>query len=328
MNVDSSKLCESSNSCNDDICRDYLRNVCRRGSKCKFRHLNGIDNEAGKMDGREVQFCHDFQNIGICRRSSCRFLHCSREEEEKFKITGKLPAHINSPPGSPPICKDYLKGECHRASRCKFRHLTVNEYESEINKNQSLIALDFLEDDLQAAKRRRLEVDAEWRASLEEENMLLRRRVSELKKQVSDLTAVNDLLLDQNARYRTAQAGLANTMKAQPPTVQTCIQTVVSPTRALAPPVVSVSQVLTPTVTPAPAILRAAAAQPTLVQTAPPAAPPPLSHATVLPPRPPLEAPPPAIAGPPGPSISTSLSTPLLSYPIMSHSVVPNSNLG
>lgn len=28
------------------VCRDYLRNVCKRGKRCKFRHPNASDTEA------------------------------------------------------------------------------------------------------------------------------------------------------------------------------------------------------------------------------------------------------------------------------------------
>ena len=35
-------------------------------------------------------------------------------------------------PGEVPVCKDYLKGECRRGGKCKFRHLSVREYEIEL----------------------------------------------------------------------------------------------------------------------------------------------------------------------------------------------------
>ena len=63
---------------------------------------------------------------------------------------------------------------------------------------------------------------------------MLRRRVEELKKQVSDLVATNEVLLEQNARYRVNKVSVVTT----------------------GPPVVTVSQMVTPTITPAPAIAR------------------------------------------------------------------------
>lgn len=330
----------------DDVCRDFLRNVCRRGVKCKFRHPEGLDAivELGKRVSQDIQFCHDFQNTGSCKRTPCRFLHCSREEEETFRQTGKLPAHAASsaaippvtPGGAPPVCKDYLKGECHRGARCKFRHLAPAEYEAELTSgkqiNQSVQPLtasavpnQFVSSGLLgqpddefgiAIKRRRIEVNPDFRPCLEEENLLLRSKIAELKKQVSDLAAANEVLLDQNARYRNA--GLISCK-----------------TRALQPPVVSVSHVLTPTVTPAPSILQAPTAQPPLLAAGPPilsaksdlvvpaGARPTLSQAPPIFQH--LETGPTAIAAPPPTaqplSLSTSLNSTLVSYPIMSKTV-------
>ncbi len=84
-----------------------------------------------------------------------RFLHCTREEEQEYKRSGYLPPHAKDEVsianelfrvgtlmhtyktisfqavrkgvapdlpahfGARPICKDYLKGECHRVNRCR-----------------------------------------------------------------------------------------------------------------------------------------------------------------------------------------------------------------
>jgi len=37
-----------------------------------------------------------------------------------------------SRPGEVPVCRDFLKGECRRGGKCKFRHLSVREYEMEL----------------------------------------------------------------------------------------------------------------------------------------------------------------------------------------------------
>ncbi|UXI23179.1 Lysozyme 1 [Sarcoptes scabiei] len=118
----------NSNSNNqDDVCRDYLRNVCRRGKQCRFKHPD--DSETIKNKEPFV-FCHDFQNRE-CRRDNCRFLHCTKLEEEFYRSTGKLPQHILAQLpaddwNSIPICKDFINGSCRRGSRCKFRHETSN----------------------------------------------------------------------------------------------------------------------------------------------------------------------------------------------------------
>lgn len=70
----------------NDICRDYLRNVCKRGDRCKYRHPSS---EEAKSLGRQAQytFCHDYQNSG-CHRPNCKFMHCTRDEEDYYKQTG------------------------------------------------------------------------------------------------------------------------------------------------------------------------------------------------------------------------------------------------
>lgn len=44
----------------DGVCRDYMRNVCRRGNNCKFRHP---DNYEAEELGKQIEyvFCHDYQ---------------------------------------------------------------------------------------------------------------------------------------------------------------------------------------------------------------------------------------------------------------------------
>ncbi len=326
----------------EDICRDFLRNVCKRGRRCKYRHPPAHEaRELGKR--QEFTFCHDFQNSG-CRRANCRFIHCTREEEDYYKQTGQLPVRLqqaaalgigvvpNELPllkGEVPICKDNLKGGCKRGNRCKYRHISSAEYHAyEASRTPVLepnvaatptatvtngvyTATSYTEDfnglDYEtASKRRKLDPAATVQAAaaaaapaaaapptfdltqppppipdattvhnpftvpetnnnqflhppptangaltvppptyrilrtpadyrlMEEENVVLRRKVEELKKQVSDLAATNEVLLEQNARYRSSKVTAVNA----------------------GPPVVSVSQVVTPTITCAPAVAR------------------------------------------------------------------------
>lgn len=134
----------------DDICRDYLRNVCRRGGSCRYRHPDEGDIQSIEK-AVDFVFCHDYQNRE-CRRANCRFVHATKQEEETFRSNGKLPQHVmdrvnvmkgygdlvgtlvsGNPPDSIPICKDFLKGECRRGQgRCKFRHLTQREADMEL----------------------------------------------------------------------------------------------------------------------------------------------------------------------------------------------------
>lgn len=119
----------------DGVCRDFLRNVCKRGNRCKFRHP-----EQGEVK-KELQFCHDYQNK-MCMRSNCKFIHCSKEDEEYYHQTGDLPpgteesaakssSFTEGSDGEIPVCRDYLKGECSRGSSCKYRHMSRGDVEYE-----------------------------------------------------------------------------------------------------------------------------------------------------------------------------------------------------
>ena len=229
----------------DDICRDFLRNVCKRGSYCRYRHLDIAVTKRADLLNRELIFCHDFQNAG-CRRANCRFVHCTREEQEHFQNTRLLPAHthvndselLSSTSDEPPICKDFLKGECHRGAKCKYEHLN----EEEIAQKSAMVSAvesykNHFVNEVAVKKRKLIDVYATgqtWVASykfLEDENQALRHEVDELKRNIAVLVAANELLLEQNARYRSCKL-------------------------ITVPPIVAVSQMLTPTITPAPTASR------------------------------------------------------------------------
>lgn len=239
---------------NNDICRDFLRNVCRRGKRCKYRHPGEQETSEYKKIS-EYTFCHDFQNNG-CRRVNCKFLHCTRDEEEHARQTGELPGRVMQAAalgigvnhaemiakGGVPICKDNLKGDCHRGTNCKYRHISSVEYEFLQRKSEGRLdvfpgkdhRMDRFEFE-QDVKRRR--IDPEYSPDgyrsfenrypplspnskplsyqlLEDENCMLRKKVEELKKQVADLTATNEVLLEQNARYRVSKSNILQSLNA------------------------------------------------------------------------------------------------------------------
>ncbi|XP_031552243.1 zinc finger CCCH domain-containing protein 10-like [Actinia tenebrosa] len=226
------------------ICRDYQRGVCNRGGKCKFSHPDGLgkEMESGPM------ICRDFQN-GKCSRSTCKYLHISNTEEKVYLRTGQLP--MRRPPmparvpghGYPtranrgdPICKDFLNNKCTRGSACKFRH----SYEDDKGGYGPPGGYGF--DDYPRKRRRDSYGDADY-GHLKEENESLRRQVSDLQKQVSDLKATNEVLLEQNARYRNQ----ASSSTAYPPTPSYAASSYVAktPTAAVAAPTNYASSYLT-----------------------------------------------------------------------------------
>ncbi|EZA58634.1 hypothetical protein DMN91_009033 [Ooceraea biroi] len=295
------------------ICRDFLRNVCHRGKRCKYLHERSEDDPM-----EEYTFCHDFQN-GMCNWPGCKFLHCTESEEKRFRATGELPSHVlnrsktnNNDKSDYPLCKDFIKGSCQRVN-CKFRHWKKEEpqhnlvspshhnvsrpqhnfngtsggvnadgrrYEEDRNfhwqmedQHSNLIANNGYNTSHPAdyigppePKRRIVSGETvvhfeapplvgqqhatqptvtpsyyypviprnEARAIvLEDENALLRKKIEELKKQVSDLTATNEFLLDQNAQLRMSGKRTANVTAVTVPAVT--ITNTVPPSQAPTP---------------------------------------------------------------------------------------------
>lgn len=203
----------------EDVCRDFMRSVCTRGKRCRYRHPV-MEDRPEPPPRRDITFCHDYQNNG-CTRPNCKFLHCSRDEEEYFHRTGLLPSRLNQAQAYPsaalmkaelPLCRDYLNGDCKRGSKCKYRHIK-GDHELDRKSRDYDRRDDRLFDHGPDSKRRRMD-DLDYDRDrtglsysyLEDENNMLKRKVEELKKQVSDLTAINEVLLEQNARYRVSKA--------------------------------------------------------------------------------------------------------------------------
>nr|XP_019942386.1 PREDICTED: zinc finger CCCH domain-containing protein 10 [Paralichthys olivaceus]XP_019942387.1 PREDICTED: zinc finger CCCH domain-containing protein 10 [Paralichthys olivaceus] len=129
----------------DGVCRDFIRNVCKRGKRCRFKHPDFNEVPDLGVQKNEFIFCHDHQNKE-CMRANCRFVHGSKEDEDYYKKTGELPLRLRgkvaarlglSPMDLPhsrgevPICRDFLTGECQRGNKCKFRHVKKDyEYDT------------------------------------------------------------------------------------------------------------------------------------------------------------------------------------------------------
>ena len=325
---------DSSNS----VCRDFLRNVCNRGSKCRFSHhpppaaavqANSLAAEKELLQD-SIKFCHDFQNKKEqCERGTgCVFIHATSQEENEFKRSGYLPPHVRdqaiqkgSAPdmpalfGSKPICKDYLKGSCKRKPpHCKFRHLTAKEYDLEMSRclgqqqlqqqppqrpehpEQPPLFQKFVNPaegngnpylnqpelngtwnhpeyfEVPAAKRGRFENEQNVATIelLQQENMMLKQRIEELKKQVSDLGTTNEFLLDQNAQLRLGVKPSTVTTVVAPPPQQALHPQGAPPPPVPAPPQAPVVTMVTMAVPPPVISMAAVPVHSTSMSMAPP----------------------------------------------------------
>uniref|UniRef100_A0A0N5A543 Zinc finger CCCH domain-containing protein 10 n=1 Tax=Parastrongyloides trichosuri TaxID=131310 RepID=A0A0N5A543_PARTI len=114
----------------DQVCRDYLHNICNRGKHCKFAHPPKTED---KRDIENYNFCIDFQNNG-CRRENCRFIHAPQYDVEAYRATGEVTLDLaraiaavtkDDTINGVPICKEFQLRKCTRGLRCRFWHVNI-----------------------------------------------------------------------------------------------------------------------------------------------------------------------------------------------------------
>ncbi|XP_066155391.1 zinc finger CCCH domain-containing protein 10-like [Euwallacea fornicatus] len=243
-----------------NFCHDYQNNICPR-LNCKFIHCTPEEVEAYKRTGemsnqilaeatRKSQLpgtppvCNQFKK-GLCRRTHCKFRHVTREQEEQ-EILELIQNNIQRKHHSGIIHESHSVNESERifpTAILRRNGPSYDDYQESgipLAKRRLVVAEEMLnrEIQLEADRNRNLfkgyftgspplgvlgRVDART-LMLEEENNLLHKEVAQLKKQVQDLTATNEFLLDQNATLRVTNIqqnvpAVTLTNSAQPPQV-------------------------------------------------------------------------------------------------------------
>lgn len=138
-----------------DICLDFLRSQCIRGSSCNYKHVENVELYSERLCLSRSIFCHDFQD-GNCTRQPCKMVHTSKESEKYFLDTGHFPRNLHAHP--PPstqysatnakhnpalsriaqnVCREFVKRQCTRGSSCKFYHPTPQELEVLLSQQNS-----------------------------------------------------------------------------------------------------------------------------------------------------------------------------------------------
>lgn len=175
-----------------------------------------------------LPICNQFRK-GMCRRTFCKYRHLTREEEDS-EIRELIHSNngnkknficVNNPLESQQMmgCMNSTGNALHRRNNINYDEFD-NEYEP-MPKRRFIEHEILTSSELQSLESGRIRpifkgyfagnpppsmlsrVDARS-LLLEEENNMLHKEIAQLKRQVSDLTATNEFLLDQNANLRVS----------------------------------------------------------------------------------------------------------------------------
>lgn len=132
-----------------NYCVDYLKGTCVKGSVCYLRHVETIDNPDDRQGIVKQVFCHDFQN-DRCKRSFCKYVHASRNEESFFLENGYFPPSINARNREKlffsDTCLDFLRNQCIRGASCQFKHVQkIEDHSERVCLSRSIFCHDFQE---------------------------------------------------------------------------------------------------------------------------------------------------------------------------------------
>lgn len=219
-----------------NFCHDFQNNICPR-INCKFIHCTPDEVEEYKRTGemsnqilaeatRKNQLpgtppiCNQFK-MGLCRRVHCKFRHVTKEQEEQ-EILELIQNNLQRTQGSNGYESQVVGLGSHNGIH-RRNGVSYDEYQDSglpLAKRRFAVAEEILNRELQLEADRIRPVFKGYFAGnpppgvlnrvdtrtlmLEEENTVLHKEIVQLKRQVQDLTATNEFLLDQNANLRVS----------------------------------------------------------------------------------------------------------------------------
>ncbi|KAJ3256912.1 hypothetical protein HK103_005030 [Boothiomyces macroporosus] len=128
-----------------EVCQYYLKNICRMGSKCAYKHPSKTKLVVCKhwlrglcKKGEDCEFLHEynlkkmpecwfFAKLGECTNPECLYLHIdpdSRQKECAWYARGfcKHGADCRHKHTRAAACPNYLVGFCPKGDNCTFGH--------------------------------------------------------------------------------------------------------------------------------------------------------------------------------------------------------------
>ncbi|RHY25558.1 hypothetical protein DYB32_008237 [Aphanomyces invadans] len=112
------------------ICQSYLKGMCKRGGKCKYRHdTAGASTQPNdSIEADEQIVCPRFLRKGKCKRGDmCKYVHTSEPNARAETTPMAHPVEQEDTDSLTPTCLSFQKGACKRGDKCKFRHVTPVE---------------------------------------------------------------------------------------------------------------------------------------------------------------------------------------------------------
>jgi len=155
------------------VCRDFIRGECERGSSCPYHHMLNYR-------GPVADPCRDYQR-GLCEMgNACPHAH--------------VPEYVE-------ICRLHMRGSCPRGSACHFHHLpTARADDESMDISDSVRPSKRTKREGGGAPKRERERDSSSKGDLDEE--------LDVAAKNRDLSDENKSLREENSSLRSENASL------------------------------------------------------------------------------------------------------------------------